>query len=212
MSRQPRDIFFKPITMKQALLFLTTLIVLTSCSSKTKRVGILCKGEATVNTETNTITTTDGSGHQEKTVDFTGEKVTLQLNTPAGQTSLDLTENGYYILNAKSDTVIGSYQRYSDPKDAQQSISQETLKLKIDSLVQLSEGKNVTAANKNFYILPNQSVKISDNLNSIVVGPYHKMTSAETIDGKVPEVYRFYSIKEIRETITKLQKLQPPPQ
>jgi hypothetical protein len=33
------------------------------------------------------------------------------------------------------------------------------------------------------------------------------MRSAEKKDGEDPEVYRFYSIKEIRETIAKLQAL-----
>jgi len=33
------------------------------------------------------------------------------------------------------------------------------------------------------------------------------MRSAEKVDGKDPEIYRFYSIKEIREMIAKLQAL-----
>ena len=80
----------------------------------------------------------------------------------------------------------------------------------MDSLQLLSEGKNVSEANRNYYILPNKAVKISNYTKSMIVGPYHRMTSAEKEDGKDPEVYRFYSIKEIREMILKLQVLTTP--
>jgi hypothetical protein len=36
------------------------------------------------------------------------------------------------------------------------------------------------------------------------------MRSAEKVDGQAPEVYRFYSIREIRETIGKLEELTKP--
>ena len=85
--------------------------------------------------------------------------------------------------------------------------TQEDLKHDIDSLEQLTEGKNISAANRNFYILPKTTVKISDNLDAFVVGPFHRMTSIEKVDGKLPEVYRFYSIQEVRETIEKLTAL-----
>ena len=94
---------------------------------------------------------------------------------------------------------------------AQNIITQESLKLKIDSLNLLVQGKNISAANRNYYILPNQAVKISSNHLSEVVGPYHQMRSAEKVDGKEPEIYRFYSIKEIREMIVKLQALTVAP-
>jgi hypothetical protein len=89
-------------------------------------------------------------------------------------------------------------------------MTQEVLKTKIDSLQQLTTGANVSAANRNFFILPNQVVKVSENLDAFIVGPYHQMRSAEKVDGKDPEVYRFYSIREIRETIAKLEELTKP--
>ena len=82
--------------------------------------------------------------------------------------------------------------------------------MQLDSLQLLSEGKNVSEKNRNFFILPNQAVKITENTKAMIVGPYHHMTSAETVDGKAPEVYQFYSIKEIREMILKLQVLTTP--
>jgi len=194
--------------MKQTIVCLTALVALASCSSNPKKVIVYFKGNSTANAETKTITVKDGPGSEEKVLDFnSAEKVTLKIEGLDADASVDIPENGLYILNAKNDTIIGSYQKYSDPKTSQTVITQEQLKKDIDSLVQLTQGKNISAANKNFYVLPKQVVKVSDNIESFVVGPFHKMTSVAKQGDKDPEVYRFYSIKEIRETIEKLTKL-----
>jgi hypothetical protein len=44
-------------------------------------------------------------------------------------------------------------------------------------------------------------------MDAFIVGPYHRMSSIEKTGDKEPEVYRFYSVKEVRETIGKLEKL-----
>ncbi len=194
--------------MKQTIVCLAALVALASCSSNPKKVIVYFKGNSTANAETKTITVKDGPGSEEKVLDFnSAEKVTLKIEGLDADASVDIPENGLYILNAKNDTIIGSYQKYSDPKATQTVITQEQLKKDIDSLVQLTQGKNISAANKNFYVLPKQVVKVSDNIESFVVGPFHKMTSVAKQGDKDPEVYRFYSIKEIRETIEKLTKL-----
>ncbi len=194
--------------MKQLLFIFTAIVLLASC--KEKKMIVMSKGEAEINTEANTIKAADGGGHEEKAVTLSGNKTVFKLSTPAGEATVELLENGLYIVNVKNDTIIGSFQNYSNPSVSQQVMKQETLVKQIDSLQLLSEGKNVSAANRNFFILPNTAKKITDNVNAMVVGPYHRMRSAETVDGKAPEVYRFYSIKEIRETILKLQALTVP--
>ena len=118
-----------------------------------------------------------------------------------------MMDNGLYVINVKNDTIIGSYQKYTSATLAQNVITQESLKQKIDSLKLLVERKNISAANRNYFILPNQAIRISSNHLSEVVGPYHQMRTAEKVNGKEPEIYRFYSIKEIREMIVKLQAL-----
>lgn len=167
----------------------------------------MSKGEADINTEAKTIQAKDGAGHEEKTVTMGGGSVVFKLNTPAGEATVELKENGLYVINVKNDTIIGGYQKYSAPSVSQQVMTQDKLKQQIDSLQLLSEGKNVSAANRTFFILPNQAAKITDNNEAMIVGPYHRMRSAEKVNGKDPEVYRFYSIKEIREIIAKLQAL-----
>ncbi len=194
--------------MKKILFLVAMIAALASC--KDKKMVVMSKGKAEINTDAKTIKATDGSGHEEQEVTLGGGKTVFKLSTPAGEATVELLENGLYIVNVKNDTIIGSYQRYSDPSASKQSMTQDELKKQLDSLQLLSQGKNISAANRNFYILPNTATKITDNTNAMVVGPYHRMRSAEKVDGKDPEVYRFYSIKEIREMILKLQVLTTP--
>jgi hypothetical protein len=188
-----RDYFLKKFIMKQLTFSLLALTLLASCSSSIKRVYVLSKGPATVDEAAKTISAKDGTGHEEKVVNYT----------------VTLTDKGLYVLNVKNDTIIGALQNYTAPKLQQNLLTQEDLKVKIDSLQQLVAGK-IVSKEKNFFILPNQVVKITDNLEAIIVTPYHQMRSAEKVDGQAPEVYRFYSIREIRETIGKLEELTKP--
>jgi archaellum component FlaF (FlaF/FlaG flagellin family) len=197
--------------MKSITFFIGTVLFLVACSSDPKTVVVMSKGNADIDLNAGTIGAKDGSGHVEKIINMNNKKVSFKLNTPAGEATVDLLENGLYVVNVKNDTIIGSYQKYTSADKAQNMITQESLKQKIDSLKLLVEGKNVTPANRNYFILPNQATRITDNPNAQIVGPYHQMRSAEKIDGKDPEIYRFYSIKEIREMIIKLTALTVAP-
>jgi hypothetical protein len=194
--------------MKRILFILGAVVLLASC--KEKKVIVMSKGPAEINTDNKTIKATDGSGHEEKEFTVGSSKAVFKLSSPAGEATVDLQGDGLFVINVKNDTIIGSYQRYSDPKLSSNMITQDNMKRQIDSLLLLVDGKNVSEANRNFYILPNKAARITANTEAMVVGPYHRMRSAEKVDGKDPEVYRFYSIKEIRETILKLQELTTP--
>jgi len=196
--------------MQKILVALLMLTLFTACGGTRKRIVVMSKGTATIDEAAKTITAKEGTGHEQKTISFSDAVVDLKLIAPAGETQISLKENGLYILNVKNDTIVGSYQKYTTQSDAQNLVTQEVLKHKIDSLQQLIIGKNVSATNRNFFILPNQVVKISDNLEATVVSPYHQMLSAEKVEGKDPEIYRFFSVKEVRETIAKLEALTKP--
>jgi hypothetical protein len=198
--------------MKNLLAFILISSVLVACAGNDKTIIIMSKGEATVDLNAGTIQASNGSGHEEKLVAVNKADISFKLNTPAGEATVQLKENGLYIINVKNDTIIGSYQQYTSAGQEQKVITQESLAKKIDSLQLLSQGKNVSAANRNYFILPNQATFITANPLAQVVGPYHQMRSAERVDGKDPEIYRFYSIKEIREMIAKLQALTVAPE
>ena len=193
--------------MKQFIFCLCLSILFVACSDEHKTIVVMSKGNADIDLNAGTIKSKDGSGHVEKLLNIDSKKVSFKLSTPAGEATVEMMDNGLYVINVKNDTIIGSYQKYTSATLAQNVITQESLKQKIDSLKLLVEGKNISVANRNYFILPNQAIRISSNHLSEVVGPYHQMRTAEKVNGKEPEIYRFYSIKEIREMIVKLQAL-----
>jgi len=190
--------------MKHLSVAIISTVLLYACTAHHKKVIVYLKGATTVDEASKIITITDGSGSDEKLMSYnSGDKVTLKIKGLGNDTTASIDNDGLYVLNAKNDTLIGSYQQYNEPGKTIKVKSQEEIKRGIDSLIKLTENKNISAANRNFYVLPKTAVKISDNVDAFVVGPFHKMTSIEKEGDKVPEVYRFYSIKEIRETIAK---------
>jgi hypothetical protein len=195
--------------MKNFRLLLVFSILFAACSGHTKKVIVYANSDAEINDQTKTITQKDNEGHVEKEITFnTGDKVTIKVTQKDGSTAnVEIPEGGYYILNAKAkDTIVGGYQNYSTPEQANRTISQDELKQDIDSIQQLISG-NANAANRTFFIPPNTATKITSNTDATIVGPYHQITTIEQKGDKEPEVYRFYSIKEARETLGKLQKL-----
>jgi len=197
--------------MKQAscILSLALVILFSSCNqSVQKRVLVLYKGDGKIDKDNTSIelTSDNSSTHNDEVLEyFSGSKQTFTIKKTDGEVKLDAPDEGYYIINAKNDTIIGSYQQYSSAKS--DTIKQDVIKKGIDSLELLVQGKNVSAANRNFFILPYTIVKITSNADAFVVAPFHKMNSIETQEGKEPEVYRFWGIKEIREDIERMKGL-----
>jgi len=76
----------------------------------------------------------------------------------------------------------------------------------LDSLNQLIRGANVSPAAKNFFIVPGKMEKISTFTNARIFGPFVPVPSAFDA-GSVPEVYKFYTVSEERETINKLTEM-----
>ncbi len=187
--------------MKKTTAFLLAAILLASCSHK--KIIIFIKGDADINKDAKTITIKDAAGTVEKTVTYgSSGSLTLKLIHPGGESNVEITGSGYYVLNAKNDTIVGSLQHYSEKMSAD-TIRQETIKKSIDSLELLMQGKNVSAANHNYFVLPYQAVKVTDNDDAIIVAPFHQMMSVEKDGSKDPEIYRFFSLREIREKIEK---------
>jgi hypothetical protein len=191
--------------MKKLTACLSIIILLASCSDGGKKVFIITEGTANINTDERTVTVA-GSGHEEKEVMFhESGKMDLKLTSQRGNATVTLTDNGVYILNAKKDTIVGSYVNYTAPKTQGKRITDEEMKANVDSLQQIIAG-NVTYG-KTYFILPNQAVKITDNQDATIITPFHQMTSIAAEKGKTPEVYRFYMISEVRTTLQKLKNL-----
>jgi hypothetical protein len=195
---------------KNHLLALCSIVTLCACGSNavTKKVLVMGRGEIAV--KENEITMKDGSGYTDKTVEVNGDKaVAYNVNSPAGKTTINVpAENGFYILNLRKDTLVGSQQNLGSDLSGR-TVSQEELKVKIDSLIKLTTGSNVSNANHNYIVLPNQLVKVSSNMEAQVFGPFTKIpgTLEADKDGKAPEIYKFYTNTEMRELIANLKKM-----
>jgi hypothetical protein len=191
--------------MKRLTACLSLIVLLASCAAGNKKVFVISEGSANINTDERTITVS-GSGHEEKELMFYEDgKMDLKLLTQKGNTTVSLTDNGVYILNAKQDTIVGSFVNYTAPKTEGKRITEEEMKANVDSLQQILSG-NVKYG-RTYFILPGQAARITGNSDATIITPYHQMTSMSAEKGKTPEVYRFYMIADVRTTLQKLKNL-----
>jgi hypothetical protein len=187
-----------------SFLFLTILVSLTACKSHEKKILVYSSSDIQVDDSKQHITVSDGSTHHEQELDFTtGDPVTLDIQSPMGKMSVSATDDGLYILNLKNDTVIGSL-RHVGADNGVPHYTQDQLQHIIDSVQQLMVGRNVSEANRNYFIAPGKLVKISAETKAKVFGPYTSIPGSFDA-GSVPEIYKFYTVPEERENIAKLK-------
>lgn len=195
---------------KNTSIALIAIAGLLSCNSgPDKKVLILGRGSVTANG--NDVTMKDGSGYAEETIELRGSKpATLNITTPTGKNTVNIpAEKGFYILNLRNDTIVGSQQVLGTDISSNRTITQEELQLKIDSLTKLTKGENVSSSGHSYMILPDQPTKISDNEDARVFGPFTKIPGTLEADknGKAPEIYKFYTNNEMRDLIANFKKM-----
>lgn len=178
--------------------------LLASCSGGQKKVKIVASGKVTVTD--NTISLDPGLTHNEQEVTFSDSKVTLTVTSTKGTNkTFDLTDNGSYLLNLQDDTLIGGVVNYGSTGRAG-SITSEQLDHIIDSTQQLMEGKNASDASKTFFLPPFTIKKISAEDNARIIGSFNGIPYSNEPDasGKTPEVFKFFTNKQKRETLVDL--------
>ncbi len=193
--------------MQRNSTFLLLLVVagFTACKGHEKKILVYANSEIQVDNTKQHITVTDGGPHHEQELDFaSGDPVTLDVQSPSGKLSLSATDDGLYVLNLKTDTVVGSKQHVG--AEGGGTITQNALTQKLDSLKKLAADQNVSDANQNYFIIPGKMVKITTETQAKVFGPFTTVPGGFDA-GSVPAVYKFYSMKEMREIITNLQKM-----
>lgn len=204
-----RGLFLNIIKMnKYSFVALCCILPLFSCDSGAEK-KVLIMGRGTITANGNDITMKEGSGYSEETVEVSGKVVSWNVTTPAAKTTVSIPEEkGFYILNLKTDTIVGSQQIFGTDLNSSRRISQEELKIKIDSLTKLTAGTNVSPGHS-YFILPNQLTKITSNADAKIFGPYKKIpgTLEAGENGKAPEIYKFYTNSEMRELISNLKKM-----
>jgi len=173
-------------------------------SNSEKKIVIMASGKITVTDKS--IELDPSFTHNEQTISFKDDKLTLTVKSTAGTNkTFDLTDNGVYLLNLQTDTLIGGLVNYGNAGRAG-SITAEAMDHIIDSTQQLMTGANANDAKGPFFILPFNIKKISAAGNTKVIGsfkgiPYSNEADA---DGKIPDVIKFFSVKQKRETLKDL--------
>lgn len=187
--------------LKRNFIFpLFSILLLASCSGAGKKVLIMASGKVTM--QGNTVTLEPGTSHTEVTYEPSGDNISIVA--PSGNKEVAVKEPGLYILNLKTDTIVGSYQEVGTD-NSQKVISQDDLWNRVDSLTKLMSGQNVSAASRNYNIPPMQISRITANTDAEIIGPYRKIPGSFD-PSKKHEVYKFSTNKEIQETIDNVKK------
>jgi hypothetical protein len=177
-----------------------------ACSGGHKKLVIVASGDIAIVDKT--IKLDPSLTHNEKEMTYSGDKVTVAVQSTDGtRKTFDLTENGVYLLNLQKDTLIGGIVNYG-ATGIPGSITSDQLDHIIDSTMQLMEGKNASDEKKSFFVPPFTLKKISALPNARLVGSFkgipYDVEADET--GKLPEVFKFYTNRQKRETLNDLMK------
>ncbi|HEV2355115.1 MAG TPA: hypothetical protein VGR89_12785 [Puia sp.] len=187
------------------LLALTALCSLSACKGHEKAIMIYADSDIKIDDTQKHITVSDGTTHHEQELEFhSSSPVTLTVGSPQGKFDFTATDDGLYVLNLKTDTVVGSYKHVGE--NAVTHISQEVAKHDLDSLQKLVADQNVSDANRNYFIVPDKMVRISANPKGKIFGPFQSIPGSFDA-GSVPEIYKFYNISEVRDIIDNLEKV-----
>ncbi len=189
-----------------SFLFLTILASLTACKGHEKKILVYASSDIQVDDSKQHITVSDGTTHHEQILDFsTGDPVTLEVQSPSGKISITAADDGFYILNLKNDTVVGSLRHVGTDNGIVPHYTQDQMKHIIDSVQKLMAGQNISEANRNYFIAPGKLVRISSETKGKVFGPYTSIPGSFD-PASVPEIFKFYTVPEERENIARLQK------
>jgi hypothetical protein len=188
-----------------AILFLSASLA--SCGKEaTKKLLVLGRGELTANGTS--VVMKDGAGHIEKIMEVDKDVNELSIDVGSGAKSIKVpTEEGYYVLNLKKDTVISSKQDIGADLSRNTVISQESLQGMIDSMQQLITGSNLQEG-KTVLIAPQQVKKIASKPSAQVFGPFTGIPSSIDAgdDGKAPDIYKLFTNTQLRERIANYKK------
>ncbi len=186
-------------------LLLGVLLFLGACSSHQKKILIYANSKIVVDETQKNITVEDGTTQVEKELDFSSSgPVVLNISSPGGKYTLEASEDGYWLANLGSDTVVGSLQHTGSSRQTR--ISQDQLKMQLDSLNKLVKDANVSAAAQNYFIAPGKIAKISGITNVKIFGPFTPVPSAFDAS-TVSEIYKFYDVSEVYTIISKLTEM-----
>jgi len=170
-----------------------------------KKVKVMSSGKIQVDEATKTITLTPGTQHNEAELILSEKDKAVTVKSPEGDNSFEVPEAGLYLLNLKTDTLIGNMVNFG-AAGVPASISTEQLEHIIDSTQQLINGQNASDEKKTYFIVPKTIKKLTTNQNAQLINPYNNIPYKVEADkdGKAPEIYKFFTAKQKRESLNEL--------
>lgn len=170
-----------------------------------KKVKVMSSGKIQVDEATKTVTLTPGTQHNEADLVLTGNDKGITVKSPEGDQTYEVPDGGLYVLNLKTDTLIGNLVNFGNG-GAPTSISTEQLEHIIDSTQQLINGQNASDEKKTYFIVPKTIKKLTTNTNAQLINPYKNIPYSVDVDkdGKAPEIYKFFTAKQKRESLNEL--------
>src|SRR6202451_235827 len=113
---------------KKHFLLLYTVILLTACTSHQKKILIYADSDVQVDESQKNIKVTDGTTQVEKELNFSGsDPVVLNITGPKGSYTLEAKEDGLWLANLKTDTIVGSMQHTGSERQTR--VTQDQLKI-----------------------------------------------------------------------------------
>lgn len=169
----------------------------------------MSSGKFTLDKTQKIITLEPGNTHTEQEITYKeGDTVRITLESPDGNQTFDLPDPGAYVLNLKKDTLTGGLVKYGEG-ERKKSLTSEEFNKMIDSTRRLIYGMNVSDSTKNYFIEPFSIKRISESNTVKVVGPYKGIPYSIEKDkstGELPEIYKFFTNKQQRESLIALIK------
>ena len=195
----------KPVSLLALMAIICTVY---SCSSaKGKKVVVMSSGKMQVDSKDyKTILFEPGTQHNDLELTLSSDDKIIIVKSNGSEKKYDIPDDALYLLNLKSDTMIGNLVNYGS-SGVPASISGEQLEHIIDSTKQLLSGNNADDK-KTFFLPPNTIKKISDNINAQLLSPYKGIPYKVDVDknGNPPEMYKFFTNKQKRESLDELQE------
>jgi hypothetical protein len=188
-------------------IMIVAVLLLVACTNKLdKKIVVMSSGKIQVDQNAKTITFEPGTQHNEGELSLGPNDKSVTVKSTAGDKTYELPDNGLYILNLKSDTLIGNLVNFGS-SGVPASISGEQLQHIVDSTKKLINGENVDNQ-KTFFIVPNSIQKLTINLNAQLLNPYKNIPYKVEADkdGKAPEIYKFSTNKQKRESLEELMQ------
>jgi hypothetical protein len=168
-----------------------------------KKVKIMASGKIAVDEATKIVTLTPGTQHNEVEIVLTDKEKGVTVKGD-GEHVYEVPDGGVYVLNLKTDTLLGSLVNFGDGRT--NSISTEQLEHIIDSTQQFINGQNASDEKKTYFLVPKTIKKLTSNSNAQVINPYNNIPGSVEVDkdGKAPEIYKFFTVKQKRESLNEL--------